>query len=84
MNQLRQKQLYGGRHNHCMTSPVYRQKVAAINARLAERYKDHPALGMWHISNEYSGACHCPLCQRWHGRCIEPCVADGGHGPYAA
>ena len=64
VNQLRQKQLYGGRHNHCMTSPVYRAKVAAINARLAERYRDHPALGMWHISNEYSGACHCPLCQQ--------------------
>jgi beta-galactosidase len=40
-----------------------------MNTRLAERYKDHPALGVWHISNEYGGECHCPLCQeefrRW-------------------
>ena len=30
---------------------------------LAKRYQNHPALGMWHISNEYGGECHCPLCQ---------------------
>lgn len=52
----------GGRHNHCPTSPVYRQKVGEINARLAERYAAHPALGMWHLSNEYSGECFCELC----------------------
>ena len=53
---------FGVRHNHCMTSPVYREKVRDINRRLAERYKDHPALTLWHVSNEYSGECHCPLC----------------------
>lgn len=51
-----------GRHNHCPTSPVYRAKVAEINGRLAERYAAHPALGMWHLSNEYSGECYCDLC----------------------
>ena len=54
---------YGVRHNHCLTSPVYREKVRNINALLAERYKKHPALKMWHISNEYGGMCHCELCQ---------------------
>ena len=54
---------YGVRHNHCLTSPVYREKVRNINRKLAERYKDHPAVKMWHISNEYSGECHCELCQ---------------------
>ncbi len=54
---------FGVRHNHCLTSPVYREKVRNINRLLAERYKDHPALMMWHISNEYSGECHCDLCQ---------------------
>lgn len=39
-----------GRHNHCWQSPVYRDKVRAINERLSERYGKHPALGMWHIS----------------------------------
>ncbi|HEY3332599.1 MAG TPA: beta-galactosidase [Capsulimonadaceae bacterium] len=50
------------RHNHCPTSPVYREKVLEINTRLAERYKDHPALVLWHLSNEYGGHCHCDLC----------------------
>lgn len=54
---------YGVRHNHCLTSPVYREKVRNINTKLAERYKDHPAVKMWHISNEYCGECHCKLCQ---------------------
>ncbi|MBR5409728.1 MAG: beta-galactosidase [Clostridia bacterium] len=55
---------YGVRHNHCLTSPVYREKVRLINRKLAERYAKHPALFMWHISNEYSGECHCELCQQ--------------------
>ena len=46
---------YGVRHNHCLTSPIYREKVRNINRLLAERYKDHPAVKMWHISNEYCG-----------------------------
>ncbi|KAB7668873.1 beta-galactosidase [Bacillus sp. B1-b2] len=59
----RMKLLHGGRHNHCFSSPIYREKVAIINRKLAERYGNHPALLMWHISNEYGGDCHCNLCQ---------------------
>ncbi len=65
----RQRNLFGRRHNHCPSSPVYREKTRTINAKLAERYQDHPALIVWHISNEYSGECHCNLCRaafrRW-------------------
>lgn len=53
-----------GRHNHCWTSPVYREKVRRINTELGERYHAHPALRMWHISNEYGGQCYCELCIR--------------------
>ena len=53
-----------GRHNHCFTSPVYRQKVRAINEQLAQRYGHNPTVIAWHISNEYNGQCHCPLCQQ--------------------
>ena len=59
----RVRALYGKRHNHCFTSPVYREKVKALNAKLAERYGQHPGLKLWHVSNEYGGECHCPLCQ---------------------
>ncbi|HEY3378161.1 MAG TPA: beta-galactosidase [Armatimonadota bacterium] len=64
MEANRVRNLHGRRHNHCFTSPVYREKVSIINTLLAERYKDHPALLVWHISNEYGGDCHCPLCQQ--------------------
>ena len=59
----RVKHLYGRRHNHCLTSPVYREKTARIDEELAKRYGNHPAVVMWHISNEFSGDCHCPHCQ---------------------
>ncbi len=57
-----ERRRFGGRHNHCPTSPVYRRKVAQINTRLSERYGNHPAVLAWHISNEYGGECFCPLC----------------------
>ena len=53
---------FRSRHNHCFTSPVYREKVRQMNRRLAERYGKNPTVIAWHISNEYSGECHCPLC----------------------
>ena len=59
----RRRILHGQRHNHCYTSPVYRQKARLINTKLAERYGRHPALLVWHISNELNGECHCDLCQ---------------------
>ena len=58
-----QRHTHGFRHNHCYSSPVYREKVRAINTKLAQRYGDNPALIMWHASNEYSGECYCDLCQ---------------------
>ena len=59
----RNKLLHGARHNHCFSSPYYRKKTQEMNAKLAERYGEHPALLMWHISNEFGGECHCDLCQ---------------------
>ncbi len=63
------RQPYSTRHNQCWSSPVFREKVALINRKLAERYKNHPALAIWHISNEYTPGCFCDLCiasfHRW-------------------
>ncbi|MFX3634058.1 MAG: beta-galactosidase [Candidatus Pristimantibacillus sp.] len=56
------RNLHGARHNHCFTSPVYREKVQIMNQKLAERYAFHPAVIGWHISNEFGGECHCDLC----------------------
>lgn len=65
-NEFGQKHRHGFRHNHCYTSPIYRQKVQTINRLLAQRYGQNPALLMWHVSNEYSGGCYCDLCtEQW-------------------
>lgn len=53
---------FRARHNHCFTSPAYREKVGQMNRQLARRYGNHPAVVAWHISNEYGGECRCPLC----------------------
>lgn len=57
-----QKEHHGFRHNHCMSSPVYREKVSNIIRKLAEHTGGHPGVIMWHISNEFGGECYCPLC----------------------
>lgn len=57
------RDLTGGRHNHCYSSPIYREKVRQIDTALAERFSHHPGVILWHISNEFGGECSCPLCQ---------------------
>ncbi|MFD1775371.1 beta-galactosidase [Paenibacillus rhizophilus] len=49
------KRKFGGRHNSNPNSAVYRKFSARLAGKLAERYKDHPALVAWHVSNEYGG-----------------------------
>jgi beta-galactosidase len=46
----------GSRQAWCPSSPVYREHALALTAQLARRYHEHPALALWHVSNEY--ACH--------------------------
>ncbi|MZQ84248.1 cellulase family glycosylhydrolase [Paenibacillus sp. 5J-6] len=56
------KRKFGGRHNSCPNSPTYRKYSSLLAEKLAERYKDHPAILIWHISNEYGGYCYCEQC----------------------
>ncbi len=63
---------YGSRQHYCPNSHDYRRKAGALVRRLAERYREHPALAMWHVNNEYGDhvkACYCDGCavafRRW-------------------
>lgn len=55
---------FGGRHNSCPNSPNYRKYATRMAGKLAERYKDHPGLLIWHVSNEYGGYCYCDNCAK--------------------
>lgn len=49
---------FGNRLHYDPSSPVYREHAARITHALAERYSSHPALAMWHVSNEYGPAAY--------------------------
>jgi beta-galactosidase len=51
---------FGNRLHFDPTSPRYREHAARITTALAERYADHPAVAMWHISNEYGPVPYTP------------------------
>lgn len=48
----------GGRQSYAVTHPLFRQYALKMATRMAERYKDHPALALWHVDNEIG--CHVP------------------------
>ncbi len=56
------RRAHGQRVNYCPNSLDYRRFSAQIATKLAERYGQHPALILWHISNEYGGVCYCETC----------------------
>jgi beta-galactosidase len=54
----------GGRLGWCPSSPVFREYSLRVVERLAEHVSGHPAVAMWHVSNELGGGnarCHCPV-----------------------
>ena len=54
----------GARQHYCPSSPAYRESASELVRRIAGRYKDHPALAMWHVNNEYGDhvkACFCDV-----------------------
>jgi beta-galactosidase len=50
----------GARQQYCPSSAAYKERASELVRRIADRYKDHPALGMWHVNNEYG--CHVAEC----------------------
>ncbi|TDC10327.1 beta-galactosidase [Nonomuraea longispora] len=51
---------HGSRQGFCPSSPIYREKALRITEQVATRYRDHPALALWHVHNEYG--CHNARC----------------------
>ena len=55
----------GSRQAYCPSSQDFRLAAGRLTSHLAERYAKHPALAMWHISNEYGchvAECFCDTC----------------------
>lgn len=56
---------FGGRHNFCPTSDVFRSQAKELTTRIAQRYAGTPGLQAWHVNNEYGnggGICYCENC----------------------
>ncbi len=54
----------GGRQAFCPSSPIFREHSLVLCTALAERYRDHPALALWHVSNElgcHNSHCYCDV-----------------------
>lgn len=52
----------GGRQAWCPSSPVFRRYAVALAEAVAQRYGRHPAIALWHVSNElgcHNALCHC-------------------------
>jgi beta-galactosidase len=54
----------GSRQSWCPSSPVFREHALALVERMVTRYGGHPAVRMWHVSNElgcHNGRCWCDV-----------------------
>jgi beta-galactosidase len=50
----------GSRQSWCPSSPVFRDHALQLVGELARRYGSHPAVKLWHVSNELG--CHVVRC----------------------
>ncbi|MFK3982210.1 beta-galactosidase [Micromonospora sp. NPDC050397] len=50
---------HGSRDTYCVAAPAYRRAARGIAEALADRYRNHPGLALWHVHNEYGTTCHC-------------------------
>ncbi|MBN9211670.1 MAG: beta-galactosidase [Microbacterium sp. 71-36] len=50
----------GGRQAWCPSSPIFRTASLRLVEAVAARYGSHPAVALWHVSNELG--CHNALC----------------------
>ena len=58
------RRAFGGRQGFCPSSPVYRERSLALVEQVARRYGSHPAVKLWHVSNEigcHNAHCFCDI-----------------------
>jgi beta-galactosidase len=58
------KRYFGGRQAFCPSSPAFREHSLRLVERVAERYGSHPAVRLWHVSNEigcHNAHCYCAV-----------------------
>ena len=56
------RRYFGGRQAFCPNSPVYRERALVLVEQVARRYGSHPAVKLWHVSNEigcHNAHCYC-------------------------
>ncbi|MEX0428069.1 beta-galactosidase [Nocardioides sp. DS6] len=56
------RRAFGSRQAYCASSPAFREAATRLAGVMAQRYADHPAVVMWHVSNEYAD-------HNWHCYC---------------
>ncbi len=56
--------VFGGRHNFCPNSGIYREFAARLTRKLATRYAKNRNITCWHIANEYGVPCYCDNCRK--------------------
>lgn len=63
VNEDGQRRLSGARHNHCMSSPVFKDKVERLLNQYLEVCLKYDNIVSIHINNEFGGDCYCQMCQ---------------------
>lgn len=69
----------GSRQAWCPSSPVFREHALRLVETLATRYGEHPALRMWHVSNElgcHNAHCYCDVSAAAFRRWLERRYGD--------
>ncbi|MBE0688044.1 MAG: beta-galactosidase [Anaerolineaceae bacterium] len=63
------RQTYGFRRENCPNNPLYRLYTERIVSKMADHFKDNPAVIGWQIDNEFGDRCFCEICrsefQKW-------------------
>ncbi len=70
---------FGSRQAYCPSSLTFREHALRLTEAMADRYGNHPALALWHISNEYGDhvpRCWCPKSAEHFRRWLEARYGD--------